>query len=52
MDEAACDAALLHTIQQHLAASHGNELEYHSLDRYLVAFFLSATRHELLRALH
>ena len=52
LDESTCDAALAHIIQQHLLAAHGNELEYRSLDRYLVAFFLSATGHELLRAVH
>jgi hypothetical protein len=49
MDESACDPELLGTLKRLLLSSNSNDLEYRTLDRYLVAFFLSCTNGEILQ---
>jgi hypothetical protein len=51
MDESACDAELLGILRRLLLSANSSDMEYRTLDRYLVAFFLSCTKHEMLQTL-
>ena len=51
MDESNCDPALLEIVQRHLLKAHDDDRQYQTLDKYLIAFFVSATRHDILHTL-
>ena len=51
MDESKCEPALLAIVHKHLLKAHDDDRQYQTLDKYLVAFFLSATKHDILQTL-
>jgi hypothetical protein len=51
MDESNCDPALLDIVQRHLLGAHDDDRQYQTLDKYLIAFFMSATQHDILHTL-
>ena len=51
MDESNCDPALLEIVQRHLLKAYDDDRQYQTLDKYLVAFFLSCTNSEVLQTL-
>ena len=51
MDDSECDPELQAIVKRLLLASSNNELENHTLDKYLIAYFLSCTNAQVLQTL-
>lgn len=51
MDESACDPELLGIVHGLLLKSNVDEIQYHSLDKYIIPYFLSCTSAGILRTL-